>query len=136
MPRDYTVPPAPSQYARDLRADRLRAAWSEVHIEVVETERFDRGYRVSAVVHLDGLTPADVVVRLAPAAQAAAQDWPPEWRMWSTTPYDNGRFLFERDIPLEDDATHEWVVAVHPAGPPVGRPVVYPLQIGAPAPDA
>ena len=134
MSRHDTAIPTPSQHARDLRAHRLYTAWPDVHIDVVETEPCEGGWRVSAVVQLGGLTPADVVVRLAPAAQAAAQDWPPEWRLWSATSYDNGCFVFERVIP-HGDVSGDWVVAVHPALPPVGRPVVYPLRIGAPAHD-
>ena len=124
-----TVTRTPSRYTGDYRADRVRTAWSDVHIDVVEIEPCERGCRVRAVVHLDGLTPADVVVRLAPAAQAAARDWPPEWRMWSIVPYGNGRFLFERVIARDGDAGGDWVVAVHPAGALVGRPVVYPLRV-------
>lgn len=130
MSRGETGTPAPTNDATDCRVQGARAAWRDVRIDTVETRPCERGCCVHAVVHLARLTPADVVVRLAPAAQAAAQDWPAEWRMWSVAPYDNGCFLFEQVIPRGADTTREWVVAVHPTGAAIGRPIVYPLRIG------
>ena len=128
--------PRPAAY----RVDRLDAAWSRLHVDVVETEPCGHGLRVRAVVDLDGLTPADVHVHLVPAAAAAAASWPADWRMWTVEPYGNGRVLFERVIARPADAADgiagdwiagDWVVVVHPASAIAERPIVYPLHLPA-----
>lgn len=130
-----SVTPSPGAGPAAYRAARLHAAWTRVHVDVVETEPHDHGLRVRAIVDLDGLTPADVHVHLVPAAAAASASWPADWRMWSCEAYGNGRVLFERTVPRPADAPDglagDWVVVVHPAGAIAERPVVYPLRVAA-----
>jgi hypothetical protein len=125
-----TAPPgaSPATY----RAARLHAAWSRVHIDVVETEPSAHGLRVRAVVDLGELTPADVRVNLLPVAAVEAATWPADSRMWSCESYANGRVLFERVLsPAANDGDGNWIVAVHPADAITEHPVVCPLPIAA-----
>ena len=123
------------------RARRLRAWWPSVHVESVETAPHREGRRVRAVVDLGELTPADVCVGVTRAANAesliaASLDCGDDDRMWSCASFHNGRFLFERVIPRGESADADWVVHVRPNDRHDGRPVLYPLHLGKPAPAA
>ena len=123
------------QQARAGWTAYARAAWPRVHIDLVETTPLATGCRVRAVVDLDRLTPADVVVGLTPGSPGGAIACPSDCRMWSTESYDNGRFVFERVIPpAESLAGTDWAVCVCPAGGLTGRPVASPLRLDAACP--
>jgi hypothetical protein len=107
-----------------------------VRIDFVEATPCAAGRRVRAIVHLGGLTPADVVVGLTPGRTACAVACPADRRLWSCESLDNDAVVFERLIPrAEDVAGSEWTICVHPAGGAAGRPVVYPLRLAPVTPE-
>lgn len=119
--------------ARRWNADRLRTSWPGVYVDVVEVEPCANGRRVRAVVHLGGLTPADVLVSLTPADTSEAARCATDQRLWSSESFDNGRFLFERVLSAGEQAAGDaWMVCVRPAEPSTGRPVLYPLRLEPP----
>jgi hypothetical protein len=127
-----TAPRPSARSAQGWRGDRPRTAWPGVHVDLVAAESCACGRRVRAVIRLGDLTPADVVVGLAPARAVGTAACSPDRRMWSSESYDNGRFVFERVIlPGEDVAAGEWVVCVRPPEELIGRPLLYPLRLDA-----
>lgn len=126
-------PVAPADPHAPPFADRVCSAWANVGVECVMVVPRANGLRVLAVIRLAGLAPADVRVELLPARDAGT-DVGIDRRMWSCESYDNGRVVFERLIPLDEDTSDRaWMVRVHARDAPVERPVLYPLHLDAPA---
>ena len=130
--RDTDISPRDLDAQRG-RADRLRTRWTRVHIDYVEAVPCATGRRVSAVVQLGDLAPADVLVGLAPAETTGTAACSPDRRMWSCESLDNGRVVFERVIPPDEHAAGgDWIVCVRPAEELIGRAVQYRLRLDAP----
>lgn len=97
-------------------AGLLHAAWPRVRIEAVEAAPGPRGVRVRAVVWLGPLAPADVHVELLPDGPAAPGDPPAAPQpLWSSQAYDDGRFVFEADLPVDRVVRGGWTAQVRPA---------------------
>ena len=96
--------PAEQQVDRDERSDAssdswLSRAWPHVQIRdaAVLSERGSESLqdRIRAVVQLDGLTPADVVVTAQRVSSPAERTQSETLRLWSVQSHHNGEVVFE-----------------------------------------
>jgi hypothetical protein len=120
MPWSASLSLPAAQWPRELD-------WQGVHIEQVEVGAGHPAapdHRcVRAIVHLDGLTPADVRVLLLPITVLAddAPSGEPIARLWSVRSLANGSYVFEASVPAGKLAgPRQLKVHVGPANDSIG----------------
>jgi hypothetical protein len=96
-------------------AARLDACWPRVHVDSAQVLPTPSGRRVTAVVALGGLVPADVRVELVSSKAIPGSSPLVHERMTCDHALGNGAFVFELTLPRHEGAApSEWLIHVHP----------------------
>ncbi len=103
--------------------------WRNIAVDTLETSMPHARPCVRAVVNLDTLTPADVVIGAAVGTNTEAIG--EGERLWSTHAYGEGRYVFERQVtPGELASKLPWIVRIAPVTGVLHRSVIRQFRRG------